>query len=206
MMEYVGKLYSGYIARNKFNKYGSTIIPLPIPKLVVFYNGTSEKDDEVILKLSNSFDRDHKDEADIEVRVRMLNVNYGHNTGLMEECRPLMEYSWFVDRIRDYQKECALEGALKKAIEEMPGDFGIRKFLVSHMEEIKGMLDTEYDEAKVNEAFKEEGRQEGIAEERINTERERKRADDATKRANAAEAENEALRKELEKYKKLTTV
>ena len=73
------------------------------------------------------------------------------------------------------------------------------KFLVSHMEEIKGMLDTEYNEAKVNEAFKEEGRQEGIAEERINTERERKRAD-------AAEAENEALRKELEKYKKLTTV
>lgn len=36
----------------------------------------------------------------------------------------------------------------------MPEDFRIKSFLVAHMEEIKGMLDTEYNEAEVNEAFK----------------------------------------------------
>ena len=194
MLEYVGKLYSGYIAKNKVNKYGSKQIMLPVPKLVVFYNGTTNKDDEVILKLSDAFNEDRRDESDIEVRVRMLNVNYGHNARLMEDCRPLMEYSWFVDRIREYQKEYSLEESLKKTTDDVPGDFKIRGFLVSHMEEIKGMLDTEYNEAEVNEAFKEEGR----AEERINTERERKRAE-------AAEAENKSLREEIERLKKLTT-
>lgn len=194
MLEYVGKLYSGYIAKNKANKYGSTQIMLPVPKLVVFYNGTTDKDDEVILKLSDAFSEDHRDESDIEVRVRMLNVNYGHNARLMEGCRPLMEYSWFVDRIREYQKENSLEEALKRTTDDVPGDFKIREFLVSHMEEIKGMLDTEYNEAEVNEAFKEEGR----AEERINTDRERKRAD-------AAEAEVKSLREEIDRLKKLTT-
>ena len=42
-----------------------------------------------------------------------------------------------------------------------------------------------------------EGKAEGIAEERINTERERKRADDAEKRANAAEEENRVLKAKL---------
>ncbi len=46
----------------------------------------------------------------------------------------------------------------------MPDDFRIKRFLIAHMEEIKGMLDTEYNEAEVNEAFKEEGRAEGRVE------------------------------------------
>ena len=194
MLEYVAKLYSGYIAKNKGNKYGSTQILLPVPKLVVFYNGTTDKDDEVILKLSDAFNEVHRTESDIEVRVRMLNVNFGHNSRLMEGCRPLMEYSWFVDKIREYQKDNTLEETLNKTVCEIPEDFKIRDFLVSHMEEIKGMLDTEYNEAEVNEAFKEEGR----AEERVNTDRERKRAE-------AAEADNERLRKENERLRALTT-
>ncbi len=160
MLEYVGKLYSGYIEKNKYNKYGSTLIPLPVPKLVVFYNETSEKDDEVVLRLSDSFNKENRADADIEVTVRMLNVNYGHNAKLMENCRPLMEYSWFVDKIREHQKKDSLEEATKKTIEEMSDAFRIKSFLVAHMEEIKGMLDTEYKEAEVNEAFKEQGRQE----------------------------------------------
>ncbi len=123
----------------------------------------------------------------------------------IENCGPLMEYSWFVDRIRGYQKDDSLEGAMKKAIEEMPNDFRIKRFLYAHMEEIKGMLDTEYNEAEVNEAFKEEGRaegreegrEEGRREERVNIERERKRAD-------KAESEVIKLREEIARLKGLT--
>lgn len=194
MLEYVGKLYSGYIAKNKVNKYGSKQIMLPVPKLVVFYNGTTNKDDEVILELSDAFSEDHRNESDIEVRVRMLNVNYGHNARLMEGCRPLMEYSWFVDRIREYRKENSLEEALKKTIEDTPGDFKIKDFLVYHMEEIKGMLDTEYNEAEVNEAFKAEGRAEGLAEGREEGRAER---DELRKEIDRLRQENEDLKKRL---------
>lgn len=79
----------------------------------------------------------------------------------MENCGPLMEYSWFVDKIREYQKDDSLEEAMRRATEGMPDDFRIKRFLIAHMEEIKGMLDIEYNEAEVNEAFREEGRAEG---------------------------------------------
>ena len=46
-----------------------------------------------------------------------------------------------------------------------------------------------------------EGIQEGIKEQSIITEKERKRADAAISRADAAEAEVKKLREELEKYK-----
>ena len=190
MLEYVGKLYSGYITKNKVNKYGSTQIMLPVPKLVVFYNGTTDKDDEVILKLPDAFNENHRVESDIEVRVRMLNVNYGHNAKLMEGCKPLMEYSWFVDRIREYQKENSLEESVKKAIENMPESFRIKSFLAVHMEEIKGMLDTEYNEAEVHEAFKAEGHAEGLAEGRAER-------DELRNEIERLRKENEELKKRL---------
>ena len=92
MLDYVSDLYTGYIAKNKINRYRNTLIELPTPKLVVFYNGKTEAEDEVTLKLGDSFDKEHRREADVEVRVRMLNVNYGRNRALMDACKPLDEY------------------------------------------------------------------------------------------------------------------
>ncbi|HCM91824.1 MAG TPA: hypothetical protein DIS78_04585 [Lachnospiraceae bacterium] len=161
MMEYVGRLYSGYISKNKFNKYGEKLIMLPTPKLVVFYNGLKEQADESILRLSDSFDKGHRNEADIEVRVRMLNVNHGRNKELMDRCKPLAEYAWFIDEIRKNRKEHDTESSVRLAIEAMPDDCIIKGFLTGHMKEVEGMLDTEYNEAEVKELFKEEGREEG---------------------------------------------
>ena len=36
---YAGKLYDKYIHIGKLNRYGRPLMPLPIPKLIVFYNG-----------------------------------------------------------------------------------------------------------------------------------------------------------------------
>ena len=135
MMEYVGRLYSGYISKNKFNKYGEKLIMLPTPKLVVFYNGLKEQADESILRLSDSFDKGHRNEADIEVRVRMLNVNHGRNKELMDRCKPLAEYAWFIEEIRKNRKGHDTEASVKLAIEAMPDDFVIKGFLIGHMKE-----------------------------------------------------------------------
>ena len=52
---YAGKLYDKYLYRGKMNRYGSRLIPLPIPRLVVFYNGERNQEDEVELRLSEAF-------------------------------------------------------------------------------------------------------------------------------------------------------
>ena len=62
---------------------------------------------------------------------------------------------------------------------EMPDDFLTQKFLLGNRAEVKEMCLTEYNEAETMQQFKEEGRKEGRREERVNTEKERKRAEKA---------------------------
>lgn len=161
-LQYLGSLYEGYVTKNKLNKFGSTLLELPVPKFVVFYNGTKEADDETILRLSDSFDEKHRRDSDVEVRVRMLNINFGHNLHLTDNCRPLYEYSWLIDRIRHNLEILNIENALSQAIDEVPDDFILKMFLKTNKSEVANMLLTEYNEAEVMELFKEDGRKEGI--------------------------------------------
>ena len=143
---------------------------VPVPKLVVFYNGTIDQPDEKTLRLSESFPEDA--DADIEVKVRMLNVNVGRNKELLDACKPLGEYSWLVDEVRrnnTTKDEEGMSSAIDKAISSMPDDYVIKPFLEAHRAEVKGMLLTEYNEAEQMELFKEDGRREGRAEGIIET-------------------------------------
>ena len=169
MLGYVDRLYAGYLSSYRLNKYGSFLVTLPIPKLVVFYNGHTDTEDEVLLRLSDSFDEKKRTEADIEVRVRMLNVNYGRNRDLMEKCKPLYEYAWFVEEVRKNRKHTELEAAVRKAIKSIPEDFILKKFLTIHLKEVEGMLEMDYDAEEIQELFKEDGRKEGRKEGRDET-------------------------------------
>ena len=163
LLQYAGNLYEKYFKENTLNKYGGRLLQLPVPKLVVFYNGKKEQPDEMILKLSDSFPEGS--DADIEVKVRMLNVNVGHNRLLLDACKPLGEYSWLVDEIRrnnTTNDEDGMSSAVDRAITDMPDSFVIKSFLELHRTEVKGMLLTEYNEAEAMELFREEGRAEGV--------------------------------------------
>ena len=52
---YAAKLIEQYLEPIKRKLYWKSIVRIPAPKLVVFYNGTDDKDDEIILKLSDAF-------------------------------------------------------------------------------------------------------------------------------------------------------
>ena len=140
------QLYEKYIEASEYYLYSSSLQALPRPNCVCFYNGREEQPERQALKLSDAFGG----EGDIEVKVMMLNINYGKNRALMEACRPLKEYAWLVDRVRQHQKTLQnFEAALEAAIQEMPEDFEIHGFLVANRAEVRRMLLTEYDEEKV---------------------------------------------------------
>ena len=161
-MQYISNIYEAYLTKHKLNKYGHTLIPLPIPRLVVFYNGLKEMPDEVILPLSDSFPEDGRERADIEVRVHMVNINYGQNQALLEKCKPLLEYSWLVNTTRMF-KEQKVEDPFDAAIQQLPKDFVTREHILIHREEVKKMLLTEYNEEEVHELFRIEGERIGEA-------------------------------------------
>ena len=89
----------------------------------------------------------------------------------MDSCRPLNEYAWSVDSIREYRKRDSLETAIDRTLEQMPKSFLIKTYLEEHKAEVKSMLLTEYNEAETLEMFKRdflaEGRKEGRKEGRI---------------------------------------
>ena len=144
---YYGKLYDSYITRQPVSIYGTTLIKLPSPQYVVFYNGTKDEPDEKILRLSDSFSESTRENADIEVKVRMININYGRNKELMEACRPLYEYSWFIQSIRELRKRLKDIGeATGKALTVMPDDFVLKPFLMEHMAEVSNLLSEELQE------------------------------------------------------------
>ena len=126
---YAARFYDKYIHMNKLNIYGTKQIHLPVPKLVTFYNGKEEWEDDV-LELKDAFRTEDGQpisaESDIQVHVQMININYGKNKELMSACRPLLEYAWFVEEIRKNNMHMDIESAIDKALDSMPEDFKLK--------------------------------------------------------------------------------
>ena len=155
---YAGMSYAKYIETNSIFIYSSQPQHIPSPRCICFYNGNKDAEERTELRLSSLFDT----KGDIEVIVTMININYGKNRELLEECVPLGEYSWFIDKIREYQKDMEFTAAVDKALDEMPDDFLIKPFLIANRAEVKIMCLTEYDEAKYTDFVRAEGEAIGI--------------------------------------------
>ena len=165
---YAAKLYEKFIATSDYYPYSSVLQSAPCPKCICFYNGSAAQPERQILRLSEAFGG----EGDIEVIVTMLNINYGKNKALMAACEPLSEYAWLVESIRENQKAMRnLEVAIDAAIDEMPNEFVIKRFLLQNKAEVKGMFLTEYDQDKVLAQERRDSMKQGIelANERVAT-------------------------------------
>ena len=166
LLQYTGNIYEKLITLWKKNKYGKSLIHLPVPRLVVFYNGTTDMPGESEQHLSDAFPEERRGDADISVRVRMININKGRMPVQVSACKPLDEYAWLVDRVRRAD-DASPEAAVDAALNDMPDSFVIKPFLEANKVEVKKMLLTEYNETRTMEMFKEEGRKEGRAEGRV---------------------------------------
>ena len=161
-LQYSGSLYEQFLTHASLNKYGSSIIQLPVPKLIVFYNGQRDVEDDIYLYLEDSFPKDS--DPDIRVRVRMININHGKNRRILEACKTLQEYSWLVAEIRNKRASFELSEAVHAALSSMPDSYILKPFLMSHKAEVYGMLLTEYNEEEVMAMLKRDARIEGLAE------------------------------------------
>lgn len=197
---YLAKLYESYIETHKLNRHDKKMIKLPFPRFIVFYNGEKEVPEVFEMRLSDAFDKKEEEPA-VECIARFININYGKNQELMDSCKRLHDYSYFVAVIRDNLKNgmnqreavaCAIDECIEKGI--------LEDVLIKHRTEVESMFLTTYDKKMHHRALMEEGREM----ERANTERERqraekakKRAEDEKKRAEVAEEENRRLREEI---------
>ena len=158
---YLAQEYQTVIEKAERSLYGTGQISLPTPQCVVFYNGVKEMPEERTLKLSDAFEN-KKVKADVELTVRMLNINYGHNKHLMERCRVLEEYSRLVAITREYMlPERDMHTALNKAMDACIEQGILKEFLLKNRAEVLGMLLEEFDAEKYERTIRGEGREEG---------------------------------------------
>ena len=163
---YLAQEYQMVIDKAERSLYGTGQISLPTPQCVVFYNGMKEMPEEQTLRLSDAFEN-KRAEADVELTVRMLNINYGHNKLLMEKCRILEEYSKLAAVMRERMlTEKETQTALNQAVDYCIENDILKEFLLKNRAEVLGMLLEEFDAEKYERTLRSEGREEG--EERVN--------------------------------------
>lgn len=105
-------------------------------------------EEEAVLRLSDAFT--HKEQEPImELKARVLNINYGHNKKLMEQSRTLRDYSILVGKVKTFSREMELGQAIDRAIEECIEENVLHDFLVRRRNEVKNSILTEYDEERV---------------------------------------------------------
>ena len=133
--------------------YVSTRVRIPTPKFLVFYNGAARQPERMVLKLSDSFEKNVKS-PDLELKVTMLNINSGSNEKLKESCRLLKEYELYVERVRDYAGKMELNEAVERAVEECIAEGILKGFLTKYRAEAISVSIFEYNEEKEKELMR----------------------------------------------------
>ena len=160
---YVARQLERYTANQSL--YSSRLVKIPTPHFVVFYNGLDKQPEQRILKLSDAYERETA-EPELELKVLMLNINYGCNKELLERCKTLQGYSILVHRIRTYAKEQPQEEAVDRAVQECIQEGILADILKKQRTEVMAMSLFEYNEEeelrKRDQMTLEQGREIGL--------------------------------------------
>ena len=110
--------------------YKKTPVELPAPRFIIFYNGTEERPEREILKLSDLYSI-KEDHPSLELEAVFININPGSNRELPDACRTLSDYAQFTCRIRKHKENMSIEEAVKLTVDECIEEGILRDFLIS---------------------------------------------------------------------------
>ena len=195
---YIARVYEQIIDNRAI--YRTNLFKIPTPEFFVLYNGKEAYPDEVTLRLSDAFKYINLPEVvgenlqpllpALELTVRVLNVNVGHNEKILEKCESLRGYAVFVGKIREYQQEGqTLEDAIASAMDYCITNKILVEYLEKNGSEVRNMLFTEWKLEEAQQVWFAEGREEGREEERLQN------AEQLWEMARAMFAEGDSLEK-----------
>jgi hypothetical protein len=139
---YIARLYELLVDGLKIFKPALVLLPQPI--FIVLYNGLEPCDDITELRLSSAFLLSDGERPNLELIVKVININAGHNAEILSKSPTLAAYSRFVEVTRDFEREAAAHGgtlrhALTKAAKYCINNNILSKFLQEHSTEVRCM-------------------------------------------------------------------
>ena len=103
------------------------------------------------------------EKENLELVVRVININQGKNETLVRKSKTLAEYSAFIAKVRECEKEAGdrTEG-MTQAVKYCREHDILKAFLEKHGTEVINMLYVEWDQEEALAVRYEEGREQGI--------------------------------------------
>ena len=140
-LQYAARLYE--LIQNPRDRYLRRLKKIPTPEFYVFYNGEDDYPENTTLRLSDAFMTIPEKPA-LEVVVSVTNINYNKGSEILHTCKPLKEYTLFVEAVRRHTKLDS-ENGFRNAIKECIQNDILREYLQRKSKEVMNMLIAEYD-------------------------------------------------------------
>ena len=136
---YLTKEYQAILKQRNQDILSYTQVKIPTPRCIVLYNGPAQRPEREVMKLSDAF-ANQDVEGCLELKVEILNINYGKNESLQKACKTLEDYAILVAKIREYAREMDdLSMAVHKAIQYCIDHDHLRDFLILNQAEVAAM-------------------------------------------------------------------
>jgi hypothetical protein len=118
------------------------LIKIPAPEFYVLYNGEKEYPLDSIQRLSDAF-LEHS--GALELKVRVININYRETSEVLAKSQTLKGYSYFINCAREYRSSGkSLEETIELTVRKCIDEGILREFFESHASEVVNMLFTEF--------------------------------------------------------------
>ena len=154
-------LFLNIVDRDKL--YGSALVSIPTPRFYVLYNGEQTLQTRE-MKLSDAFAVKETEPA-LELTVKVVDINYGSGSPLLDRSISLKGYSFLISEIHRNQRSGMLrDQAIITALDYCIKQDILKDFLTDNYAEVIKMLNYEYDAEAEKRVLLQEGRLEGIQE------------------------------------------
>ena len=141
MLMYVGREYEKLVRTEL--RYHRKLARIPTPEFVTFYNGIEAYPVERELRLSDAY-MDREGQPELDLRVRVININAGSGHKILENCKVLREYSEFIDITRE-RLAVDSEHGIREAVRECVRRDILSEYLRRKGETVVGYMTDEYD-------------------------------------------------------------
>jgi len=158
-LQYVVLIYETMIPNDLI--YRSKMQKLPRPEFWMLYNGEAEIKNNFTIKLSECFEGEGY--INLDLKVRVMNINKGHNKSAMKKSATLNEYAAFIAKVRENQENgMTFDKAIKEAVKYCVNHNILHKFLKEQGGEIVNLLKYEFKLKDAKRVWEEEAHEEGL--------------------------------------------
>ena len=160
---YFTSIVRKYVNEQKKDLFGKTLVKIPAPHFIVFYNGTQNAPEYYDLRLPDAFEQ-KTDTPQLELVCQVYNINNGNNAELLSKCPTLYDYMYFIDLVREYYSQNNyedLEEAIDQAISQCIRENVLKDFFTKRREEVTRVMTLDFTFERRLELQREEATEEG---------------------------------------------